>query len=256
MLPFCRELRELSLISVDIPPLVQDVDLPLVRTLQKLSLTQSTLAWMDGLVFTQLQRFDVYNPGSPETFKQNVGMPACTHVVFEQYEREGLPILQSNFHLPLLDAFELPSLWLRDEERVISALQWIHAKKFKFGIFDTPPRFLEFLESKDEVEQLDLVIFSYSAETAQDILNSMSATNHITMKVPCPNMKVLGLQFHDIRGAKNREQVSQSCRQMMNERRSAGHFLEKCYIWWHHEDRKKAAAFVLVMENEVVTESS
>ncbi len=115
-----------------------------------------------------------------------------------------------------------------------------------------------FLESKDEVEQLDLEIRARSGlpvELAQVILSRMSATNYITMKVPCPNLKVLGLQFPNI-GDANREQVSQSCRQMMNNRRLAGYFLEKCYIWWHFEDWEKDPPLVLVMENEVVKVSS
>ncbi len=252
-LPFCHELRELKLFFVDIPPLTHDVDLPLVRTLQKLCLRQSSLAWMDGLVFTQLHKFDVDEPGSPGTFKQKVGMPACTHIVFKQYDG-SLPVFQFNFDLPFLDTCELLSVWDHHDERAISALQMIHAKRFKFDIFSSPQGLLELLESKDEVEQLDLMIravFASPAELAQAILTRMSGGNHITRKVPCPNMKVLRLQFGDIRGA-SREQVSQSCSAMMHSRRLAGYSLGKCYIWWHHEDWKKVAPLVLVMENEVV----
>jgi len=259
VLPFCHELRELKLSFVDIPPLPYGVDLPLVHTLRKLCLRHSTLGWMDGLVFTQLQMFEVDEPGLLETFKQRVGMPSCTHIVFRQSRLESLPVFQSNFHLPFLDTCELLSRRYQHDERIISALEWIHAKRLKFHIVGSSPRLMEFLESKDEVEQLDLVImagFASPPDLAQVVLSRMSVTNHITKKVPCPNMKVLRLQFSDIRGA-NREQVSQySCRQMMNNRRLAGYFLEKCYIWWHHEDWKKDAPLVLVMENEVVRVSS
>ena len=258
VLPFCHQLRELRVSFVDIPPLAHGVGLPLVNTLQKLFLRHSTLAWMDGLVFKQLQKFDVDDPVSLETFKQKVGMPACTHLVFSQYKLKSLPVLQSNFHLPLLDTCDLPSLWDQHDERVISALQQIHATRFKFCITSSSRRFLEILESKDEVEQLDLMFITglpSPAELAQVILTRMSATNHITMKVPCPNMKVLRLQFGDTRGA-NKEQVTQSCRQMMDNRRLAGYFLGKCYIWWDYEDYKNDAPLVLVMENEVVRVSS
>ena len=258
VLPFCHGLRELKLSFVDIPPLAHDVDLPFVHTLQKLCLRRSTLAWMDGLVFTQLHRFDVDEPGSPEAFKQKVGMPACTHIVFEQYELKSLPVFQSNFHLPLLDTLELLSESGHRNERILSALQRIHAKRFKFRLFRSSPEFLEFLESKDEAEQLDLVIkavFASDAELARVIFNRMSVTNHKTMKVLCPNVKVLRLQFSDVRGA-SRELVSQSCRRMMNNRRLASYFLEKCYIWWHQDDWEKDAPLVLVMENEMMRVSS
>ena len=117
---------------------------------------------------------------------------------------------------------------------------------------------MKLLESKDEVEQLDLVIRvrPTSVTLALAILTRMDAPRvgvrgEITRKVPCPNMKVLRLQFDNIEGATRRE-VSESCRWMMRGRRSAGYFIEKCYIWWHYEDWNKAASFVLVMENEVV----
>ncbi len=254
VLPFCHELRELKLFYVDIPPLAHDVDLTLVHTLQTLCLQRSTFAWMDGLVFTQLQRFYIYEPGRLQTFKQKVVMPSCTHVMSRQSRLDSLPVFQSNFHLPLLDICDLKSGSEYHDERVISALQMIHAKIFKFDIYGSSPGLLELLESKDEVEQLDLVIeelFGSPAEVALVILTRMSVTNHVTMKVPCPNMKVLGLQFRDIRGA-DREHVSRSCRQMMNKRQSAGYFLEKCCIWWRHDDWKKEASLVLVMEDEVV----
>ena len=258
LLPFCHVLRELQLSFVEIPPLAHDVDLPLVHTLQKLSLRHSTLTWMDGLVFTQLQRFEVDEVDSPETFKQKVGVPACTHIVFRQSELKSLSVFRSNFHLPSLDICELPSVWDHHDEGVISTVQMIHAKRFKFDIVISSKGLLESLESKDEVEQLDLVIdpiLSSPAAFAQDILTRMSGTNHITMKVPCPNMKVLRLMFGHVWDA-NREQVTQLCRDMMNKRRLAGYFLEKCYIWWQSEDWKKDAPLVLAMENEVVRASS
>jgi len=252
VLPFCHQLREFKLSLVDIPPFAHDVDFPFIHILQKLSLRRSTLAWMDGLVFTQLKVFVVDEPSSLRTFKQKVGMPACTHIVFRQEELQSLPVFQSNFHLPLLDQCLLLSRRGHDDKRVTSALQWIHAKRFKLCIDSSSPRLMELLESKDEVEQLGLTITDGSrTDLAQVILTRMSAPNHITRKVPCPNMKVLRLQFDDVREA-NREQVSQSCRQMMDNRRFVGYFLRKCYIWWSYQDWEEAAPLVLVMDNEVI----
>ena len=248
-----HELRELNLSLVDVPPIVCGIDLPLVHTLQRLSLLKSALAWMDGLVFTQLQTFTVDEHGWPEIFKRKVGMPACTHIAFKQDKLESLPVLQSDFHLPLLDTFELSVAWDHHSESGISALQRIHAKRFKFRIYLGYLGLLELLESKDEVEQLDLV-FLNGFTTAQLILRKFCMTNHVTGRVPCPNTKVLRLQFYDVKGA-IREHVSQVCREMMNDRRLAGYSLETCYIWWQYEEWKKAASLVLVMENvEVRTE--
>jgi hypothetical protein len=158
VLPSFHELRDLKLSYVHVPPL--DVDLPLVHTLRKLSLRNSTLAWMDGLVFTQLQRFSVDERGWPDTFKRKVGMPACTHIVFNQDKLKTLPVLESNFHFPPLTTCEFPNQWKHSkyDKRGISAFQRIHAKVFRFTLFDDHQGLLELLEFKDEVEQLDLVL--------------------------------------------------------------------------------------------------
>ena len=250
VLPSFHELRDLELSRVHISPL--EVHLPLVHTLRRLSLEYSTLAWMDGLVFTKLQKFSVDEHGWPETFKQRVGMPACTHKVFRQDKLETLPILQSNFHFPLLNTCILTSTWdhYKYDEGGINALQRIHAKVFRFRIDPGHLRLLELLESKDEVEQLDLVIVPIFGSYTE-VLTKFSVTNPITNKLPCPNMKVLRLQvigLHDT----DRNEVIQPCMQMMNNRRLTGHSLEKCYIWWHSNGWETTASLVLVMENETV----
>jgi hypothetical protein len=126
VLPSFHALRELELSRVYVPP-THDVDFPLVHTLRKLSLRHSNLNWMDGLVFTKLQIFAVDEHGWPNSFKQKVGMPACTHIVFEQDKLETLPILESNFHFPLLDTCEFTLPWdhFRYDQGGIRALQRI-----------------------------------------------------------------------------------------------------------------------------------
>ena len=254
VLPYFHELRDLGLSGVHVPPL--DVNLPLVHTLRKLSLRNSTLAWIDGLVFTQLQRFAVDENGWPETFTRKVGMPACTHIVFRQSTLNTLPILQSNIHFPLLSKCVLSSTWNPREynERGISALRRIHAKAFRFWIQSDHRRLLELLESKHEVVQLELA-FSYwtvpFTHTAMEVLSWFSVTNPIASKFPCPNMKVLRLQFVCLPDA-NRNGVIQSCVGIMNNRRLAGHSLERCHLWWQYADWDKVAPVALIMENDTV----
>jgi hypothetical protein len=258
VLPSFHELRELELSCVYVPPLTHDVDFPLVHTLRKLSLRDSTLDWMDGLVFTKLQRFMVDEHGWPKAFKRKVGMPACTHIVFEQGKLETLPILESNFHFPLLDTCELTFPWeqFRYDQGGIEALQRMRAKILKFSIVGGHESLLTLLRDKDEVEQLELVLLtgfssSFLFPSAQDILDGMSVTTHTIRKAPCPNMKVLMLRLVDF-GDADRGHISESCREMMDKRRLAGYPLEKCYVWLHKKDWKEAASLVLVMENEKV----
>jgi hypothetical protein len=258
VLPSFHRLRELELSRVYIPLVTHDVDFPLAHTLRKLSLRDSTIDWMDGLVFTKLQRFAVDELGWPKAFKQKVGMPACTHIVFEQDNLETLPILESNFHFPLLDTCELTSPWehFGYDRGGIRVLQRMHAKMLKFSIHDGHESLFTLLRDKDEVEQLELVLLtrfflSFSFPNTHDILAGISVTNLTTGKPPCPNMKVLRLRFVGLDNA-NKEQVSRSCSQMMDKRRLAGYSLEKCYIWLYKQEWEKDASLVLVMKNEEV----
>jgi len=254
VLPSFRELKSLELSFVHVPPF--DVDLPLVHTLQKLSLRNSTLAWMDGLVFTQLQRFAVDEDGWPETFERKVGMPACTHISFKRDSLKTLHVLESDFHLPLLNTLEFPPVWTFGhsayDERGISALERIHAKAFKFDTFSGHPTLLKSLEPNDKVEQLDLTILgTHSATIVAGVMTAFSVINPMTRKLPCPNLKELALRFSRLMGA-DREKVIRSCMRIMNNRRLAGHPLEKCWLWRHDSDRREPTSLVLVMEDERV----
>ena len=250
-----HELRELNLFFVHVPPLARDFDPPLVHTLRKLSLSNSTIAWMDGLVFTKLQRFEVDERGWPDTFERRVGMPACTSIVFRQDTLKALPVLESNFHLPLLHTCEFSSIWDHSgyDHRGISALKRIRAKVLNFLIFDGYKEFAEMLEPIDEVEQLELMVshHAFSSETVEDIFSWFCEANPITKKLPCLHMKVLKLCFVNF-GAANRERLSNLCRYVMKTRESAGYSLEKCYIWWDYHDWRKAGPLVMVTKDEEV----
>jgi hypothetical protein len=252
VLPSFHELRELTLSRVRVPPI--DVDLPLLHTLRKLSLRSSTLAWMDGLVFTQLQRFSVDELGWPDTFKQKVGMPACIHVEFNHDRLKTLPILQSNFHLPLLITFQLGKEWGHSDydKRGISALQQIHAKELKFWISSDHQGLPKALGPNDEVERLELIFIAWPASaTALEVLAGVSVTNAVTREFPCPNMKELRLLFSNLVD-EDWEKVIQSSMRIMNNRRLAGHSLEKCYLWRGSNSWGNPATSVLIMENETV----
>jgi len=246
VLPCFHHLKELSLDDIHVPPFAHDIDLPLVHTLRTLSLEGSSLAWMDGRVFAQLERFEVDEYGWPESFKLKVWMPACTHIVFRQEKLSVLPLLQSYFRLPLLDMWELRYFWedSKYDERGITALQCIQTKAFHCPIGSNHQGLVELLESKDEVAHLELKL--YYPSDPQGILTRLSVINRNTEKMPCSYMKDLGLQFWSVT-EDDREKFSQWCIQMMNSRRSAGHPIEKCSIWWAWVDWRKAPSLVLVL---------
>jgi hypothetical protein len=237
VLPLFQQLKELSLFNIQVPHAALGVDLPVVHTLKRLSLQSSTLAWMDGQVFAQLERFDVDEKGWPDSFKHKVQMPTCTCVQFNHTRLDVLPLLHSNFYVPSLNQWEL-GRWLDYfvyDEQGISALQSIQAKTFRAGIVQNYGILLDLLEAKNEVEQLDLMLHHFFR--SQGFLNRLSVVKESTKHIPCPNMKVLILRFHSHYGDE-RGQVSQWCRQMMDERREAGCPMEKCHIWWDDDEAK------------------
>lgn len=244
VLPVFQQLKELSLNNIEVPPLTHDVYLPLVRTLRNLSLCTSALSWMDGRVFEVLERFAVDEDGWPQSFEQGVGMPVCAHIAFRQHNLKVLPLLQSNFQLPFLDRWEFVSPWEDSgyDKQGIGALQMIRAKAFYFQIWGNCQQLLDLLESKDELEELQFRI----SFNLQDILARLSVVNEKTKRVSCVNMKVLGLRCSHLAGYTS-ELVTQWCMQMMNERKLAGHPMDKCCIWWP-EARKWANPLVLVAE--------
>ena len=246
VLPSFQQLNELSLTNVKVPPLTGAVYLHLVHTLKSLSLCMSSLSWMDGRVFFLLERFAVDEDSWPRAFEQGVEMPACTHIIFRQHNLRVLPILQSNFQFPFLNRWEFMCPWedSRYDKQGISALQSIHARAFYFQIWGNYQQLLGLLESKDEMEQLELQ-FGVSVHL-QDILTRLSVVNQSTKRVSCSNIKVLGLQCSRISDY-TRDIVTKWCMEMMGERKLAGYPLDKCCVWWS-ESREGGTPLVLTAE--------
>jgi hypothetical protein len=247
VLPSFQQLKNLSLSRIQIPPRSIEGELPLVHTLRELSLQWSTLAWMDGKVFSQLERFHVDENGWPESFEQNVQMPVCTNIKFYQNRLKVLPLLHSSFYFPPLSKWEL-GLGFYDfsyDEQGMQTLQRIQAKTFRFAVYSHYQILMDILDVKNEVQQLDLTMYSSSS---QQLLAKLSVISENTKKVPCPNMKVLGLQFHFVEHSQ-REHVIQWCRQMVDARRLAGSPMERCCIWWYIDDWEKPPPLVLVTQS-------
>jgi hypothetical protein len=104
------------------------------------------------------------------------------------------------------------------------------------------------LRSKEVVEELELELW-FPCRT-EEIITGLSMINNETRTPPCPNMKVLRLQFQSD-ATVERENISQWCIQMMKNRRFLGYPIEKCCILWG-EEWEKATPLVLVMQNGAV----
>ena len=104
LLPNFFRLEELELDSVNIPSYSINVDLPLVRTLLRLSLRSTTISWMSGRIFPRLKRFCLREDRFGTPFSGIASLPVCTHIRFYGFDCH-LP--QSSFHVPILDELEL-----------------------------------------------------------------------------------------------------------------------------------------------------
>jgi hypothetical protein len=250
VIPYFRHLEELYLFRCSIDR--HDMVLPLVDTLQKLSISYSSVLWMDGRVFTKLKTVIFHSPRWPESFSQGVDMPTCSYIKIIGNLLVGLISLQSNFHFPVLDRFEMEGPLLLKKtfewdspQRAIGALQMIQARALRFSIAADSQELLQLLESKDEVEELTVSLYSDDDEI-EGFLIGLQAT---AGKPVCPKLKILGLQV----GRKSPMRVGDIikwCKQTLINRRHAGHPLGRCSIWRSGNDWESEAPLNLIMLND------
>jgi hypothetical protein len=248
VLPSFRRLEELYLVRCSIDR--HDMDLPLVDTLQTLFITYSSVLWMDGRVFTKLKTVIFDWPRWPKSFSQKVDMPSCSYIKISS-SLNGLISLQSNFHFPVLDIFEMEEPWLLEEhfgwdspKRAIDALQMIQARALQFSFAADPQELLQLLEARDEVEELAVRLYG-DESVIEGFLIGLRAT---AGKPVCPNLKILGLQLcleGPLRG-----DIIKWCKGTLINRRHAGHPLRRCSIRRSGSHWESEAPLNLIMLND------
>ena len=118
-----HHLEELSLEEVQIEPYSHDVDFPLLKTLQHLSISGGCAKWMDGHTFVQLKYFSVKFISSwCDSFPMRVNLPICTHISYDAHSLEFLPIFQAAFLFPLMHEWNLQGLYFNGPH-----VDWVHA---------------------------------------------------------------------------------------------------------------------------------
>jgi hypothetical protein len=242
-----QQLKELKLRNIQVPLPTPGADLPSVQTLTRLQLESSTLAWMDGQVFSRLLTFIVDENGWPASFKHRVQMPACTYTIFIQGNLKVLPLLHSKIYLPLLSKWQLYRELgsVSYDQNGFRALKSIQVKDFDLRIAALFPGLRDLLGAKNEVTQLMLRVSAHF--DLQEMLSMLSPVIRNAM-VPCPNLRILKLLFESF-GGYNRDDVSHWCMQMMDLRELAGHPIEKCCIWWDTNSWSGPASQVLATQN-------
>ena len=256
-----------------------DADLPLLQTLQELSIYGGCAKWLDGHTFVQLTSLNVGGLFSwQDSFPNRVDVPVCTHISFGASCLEFLPVFQAAFVFPLLVEWNTCGGFQCSEETalsVVDAFSRIRARAFQFTFSNQYEYLLMAIQPKYELETLSMefdhdtravnkfliglteVIVDYSLTKptntsfdTQTIPTCAIATNHARHKskrmIACPNLKVLELEvWTTVRG-----EIRQCCVEMMEGRMRAGCPLDRCAIWWDTPSHEGDPSLVLVTSNE------
>ena len=101
ILPYFENLQDLEAYRLHLPMYPLDVDLPIVRTLRRMSTKIVSVQWMSGRTFLALEECQIVWPHHPESLRLQGGvdLPVCTQFVYDDHLIEPI----SDFRLPKLD---------------------------------------------------------------------------------------------------------------------------------------------------------
>ena len=101
ILPYFESLQVLEAYRLHLPMYPHDVDLPVARTLRRMSINIVSVQWMSGRTFPALEDCTIIWPRHPETLhvQGSVDLPVCTQFVYDDYLIEPISV----FRLPKVD---------------------------------------------------------------------------------------------------------------------------------------------------------
>lgn len=101
ILPYFENLEVLEAYRLHLPTYTRDTDLPIVRTLKRMSIKIVSVQWMSGRTFPALEDCTIIWPHHPEALRLEGGvdLPVCTQFTYDDHLIEPM----SEFRLPKLD---------------------------------------------------------------------------------------------------------------------------------------------------------
>ena len=101
ILPYFENLQVLEAYRLHLPMYPHNVDLPVVRTLRRMSTKIVSVQWMSGRTFPALEDCTIIWPHHPEALRAQGGvdLPVCTQFVYDDHLIEPI----SDFRLPKVD---------------------------------------------------------------------------------------------------------------------------------------------------------
>ena len=96
-----EHLETLEAFRLRLPTYTIETDLPLVRTLKRITIKTVSVQWMAGRTFSRLEECTIIWPHYPEALAPGGGvdLPACTHFTYDDHVIDTL----RNFRIPKLD---------------------------------------------------------------------------------------------------------------------------------------------------------
>ena len=101
ILPYFENLEVLEAYRLHLPTYSHDVDLPIVRTIKRMSIKIVSIQWMSGRTFPVLEDCTIIWPHHPESLRLQggVNLSVCTQFTYDDHLIEPM----SEFRLPKLD---------------------------------------------------------------------------------------------------------------------------------------------------------
>ena len=123
ILPYFENLEVLEAYRLRLPMYSPEVDLPIVRTLKRMSIKTVSVQWMTGRTFSCLEDCTIIWPYHPETLRLQGGvdLPLCTQFTYDDHLIEPMSV----FRLPKLDKMVIRhEAWNKPKGSVQLASVW------------------------------------------------------------------------------------------------------------------------------------
>ena len=270
ILPQFERLEDLHAHRLHLPLYSDTTNLPLVRTLKRLFLKNTSVQWMQGRSFSKLLDCTVMWPHLPDALLTGVQvhLPVCTHLTYDDHILQPLTV----FDLPVLDALVVRNeAWNRPRGSQQLGVIWgpsVPAEKIlrpRVLHLDTQcydQHLISALKTIPGVEELILglvrpdalgkkFLSSLLAKRVKENSTAIQTRGHenasVTRPSPawvvslCPNLKALGFKYRRWLRQHESDEITTIFREIVDTRAKSNTPLQSFKFWPTKETRDEEA---------------
>ena len=258
-----EQLETLEAFRLHLPTYTIDSDLPLVRTLKRITIKTVSVQWMAGRAFSKLAECNIIWPRCPGTLApgRGVELPVCTHFTYDDHLIDNLP----NFRIPNLDTLIVRNeAWNKPRGSAQLAAVWKgigHVTTLKPRVLhlDTQchdQHLINALEMLPELKELYLGMvrpnglgkkfFGALQEKKRTSTLSSSAAHACSL---CPNLRILGIRFRRWIRETERDEITPPLHKVIQTRQKLGTPLVNVKLW-HTKDTPEELFLELCRHSE------